>query len=725
MPASFVPRTATLDAAIEKFHNAFVNMLVGKTDGAKFVNKSDMFVVLKAAHEVNNELARCDVETPTYDPLLAELKNMMPLYEHPSGNVPFQERLDLPPTTDLELITGGMTKPKDSTAKTATTKPVTAKTTTANPPATTKPATKPDVATKRTTATAAKSTNAAGAKVTNAAGGKKVNAAGVKSIPMIEARNVVRKAVTYLSVDEDESSGEEKQEEEEESGQEEEEEEEAEVVSARPTRRRVVKSAAVITDEMEEDEGITWSLADRRQAERDAAWSGPDPKDPCSNNDTKDIRYWQFYWGPYSTPLAKPSPISREDLPNRRLNPIDKEGLGKYVLADVYDTPCIQCAGGKNTPAKPCVMVGCKPVPLATTEAEEEKERAAACASCRHHKRRCEGRSRGRSRQIVLNPFNKFNQPVKGNGKAKVKTEKVTPAAKTRAARCPAVDDVLPEADETEAVTSAGKTGRSRRPAVEEDLPNGKLETRMAAMEKTCQGLAKKIGDLDTTMRRLLKNSSEKLTLDIHKLEQAHKSTKAYVEQKTCTAMEALEELGNAVHQTLENMVNILDEVPEEVRDALQELGESAAGDDTESALHDIRATQARWADLANLVEMLIPKSMGGNAVASASHTPTPPQHAPLLPSAIVPQHTVDANPAATIADITPAATIADAAPSESPMPNDEKVDIEMTEAEPVDDNEEHASGEPEDEPTPMQQDDSEIGLNKERLVATTYIMYS
>jgi len=224
-------------------------------------------------------------------------------------------------------------------------------------------------------------------------------------------------------------------------------------------------------------------------------------------------------------------------------------------------------------------------------------------------------------------------------------------------------------------------------------------------MEKTCQDLAKKIGDLDTTMRRLLKNSSEKLTLDIYKLKQAHKSMKAYVEQKTCTTMEALEDLGNTVHQTLENMVKVLDEVPEEVQDVLEELGGSATGDDAESALHDIRAMQARWADLANLVEMLIPKSTGGNAVAHASHTLTPPQHAPLLPLAIVPQHTVDA---------TPVETIADAAPSESPMPNDEKVNIEMTEAEPVDGNEEHASGEPEDEHTPMQQDDSKIGLNKE-----------
>ena len=47
MSATYVPRTATLDDAIEKFHHAFVDMLVGKE--GKFVNKPDMYRVLQAA----------------------------------------------------------------------------------------------------------------------------------------------------------------------------------------------------------------------------------------------------------------------------------------------------------------------------------------------------------------------------------------------------------------------------------------------------------------------------------------------------------------------------------------------------------------------------------------------------------------------------------------------------------------------------------------------------
>ena len=46
MSATFVPHTTKLDDAIEKFHHAFVDMLVGKE--GKFVNKPDMYRVLQA-----------------------------------------------------------------------------------------------------------------------------------------------------------------------------------------------------------------------------------------------------------------------------------------------------------------------------------------------------------------------------------------------------------------------------------------------------------------------------------------------------------------------------------------------------------------------------------------------------------------------------------------------------------------------------------------------------
>ena len=479
MSASYVPRSPALNDAIEKFHHAFVDMLVGKTDERKFVSKPDMYKVLKAAvrnlflcmkcstdyivilqHLVNTELETCDAETPTFDPLLDELKLIKPLYDHPQGNVPVKgllnvarqfippsivRKLDSPPISDLELMTSGTTKVrgtgKDSTARTTTVKPTSTK-----PPAITKPATKTDISANGPT-----TTNAAG--VTKTPKSKPI----VKPAPdaavkeKIQPRPIKKKAVTYVELDaSDESTGDEDEgegEDEEESGQEE-EEEEVEVREVKPARRKVVKSAAVITDEMDEaaaaGKEIEWSLADKQQADKDAAWTGFDRKDPCWV-DGKDLRYGPLYWGLYSTPLAKPGPIPKEKLQDRTLNPLDREGHAKYILADVYETPCHQCVGSK-TQAKECVSARGKPNPLGAT-VEEEKERASACASCRHNKRRCEDHSRARSRQIVANPFHDHTTVTKGgSGKGKVKTEKATPAAKgapaaKRASCKPVVDN--------------------------------------------------------------------------------------------------------------------------------------------------------------------------------------------------------------------------------------------------------------------------------------------
>ncbi|KIJ93369.1 hypothetical protein K443DRAFT_12924 [Laccaria amethystina LaAM-08-1] len=48
MSTRFVPRSDTLEDVIEKFHIAFVDMLVGKMDEGKFVNKGDMYKAMQA-----------------------------------------------------------------------------------------------------------------------------------------------------------------------------------------------------------------------------------------------------------------------------------------------------------------------------------------------------------------------------------------------------------------------------------------------------------------------------------------------------------------------------------------------------------------------------------------------------------------------------------------------------------------------------------------------------
>ena len=47
--ATYVPRSPQLNNAIDKFHHTFVDMLVGKTEEGKFVNKSDMYKAMQAA----------------------------------------------------------------------------------------------------------------------------------------------------------------------------------------------------------------------------------------------------------------------------------------------------------------------------------------------------------------------------------------------------------------------------------------------------------------------------------------------------------------------------------------------------------------------------------------------------------------------------------------------------------------------------------------------------
>lgn len=211
-----------------------------------------------------------------------------------------------------------------------------------------------------------------------------------------------------------------------------------------------------------------------------------------------------------------------------------------------------------------------------------------------------------------------------------------------------------------------------------------KLEARIASLEKTCVALATKIEDQDVAMCRRLKASADKLTLDIKTLTQEHKSTKVYVQQTACTAMEALKELGNEVHQTLENMLEVLDNVPNELADALRDVAGGTAGDDADSALEGIRQMQSRWADLANLVEKLIPKTAEVVEVARASRPPTPQD--PIVPSEVAPSEVEPSEGAPSAVPLPHADEVAPAALTShiAALPNDQMGDIAMVDVEPI-----------------------------------------
>ena len=470
--------------------------------------------------DVNQELARCDADTPTFDPLLDELKRMKPLYEDPAGHVPAKpflrladlhiapsilRKLQSTPKSGTELSTGGTTTKVPVAGKQSNAKPATTKATTSKPATTTKPpASKADVGSKPTTI-ARSAGGGVPSKVTTV-----VKRDDDSHRAKVQPQPVDKKRVKYVEIHSSDASsgeeGEEKEGDEEEESDEEGEEEEVVV----KTRRKVVKSAAIITDEMDNDTGgdkkadktasrgrkvdnnagggrkmdhnagggakdrkIPWSAADIEQAELDAEWAAPDRDDPCVVNwNCKDIRYGPLYWGSYNTPLAVEGPISKEQLTDRTLNPHDRDGHAKYILADVYDTPCRSCS--RATPPKICVFAGLKPNPLGVTVGEEEKN-AAACGYCKHIKRKCEEHSRGRTRQIIENPFHDHSVmtrggSAKGKAKGETKTKGETKAkgeAKTKAETIPKVEAK---------VTLAAKNRGSRRLPAEHKVTMGKHE---------------------------------------------------------------------------------------------------------------------------------------------------------------------------------------------------------------------------------------------------------
>jgi len=216
----------------------------------------------------------------------------------------------------------------------------------------------------------------------------------------------------------------------------------------------------------------------------------------------------------------------------------------------------------------------------------------------------------------------------------------------------------------------------------------GTLQSRIMSLEGTCEDLAKKVVDMEGSLRKVINSSVDKMKLDIRRLEQDQKTTKAYVEQKTCTAMEALGGLGNAVHQTLENIMKVLDDVPEELRDALQNLAEHPDRGDVDSALQGIRHMQLQWANLANLVEGLLPKCKQVEVITQASMPPPQDLIATPVEVALQSETATSANLSLPVANVVPQSAVST---------ND--VDIEMVDGE-------HGVV---DRPASVEEDDEEV----------------
>ena len=148
--------------------------------------------------------------------------------------------------------------------------------------------------------------------------------------------------------------------------------------------------------------------------------------------------------------------------------------------------------------------------------------------------------------------------------------------------------------------------------------------------------------------------------------------------------------------------MEVLDEVPQELRDALQYIVGGPTGEEADSALEGLRVMQSRWANLADLVDGLIPKSKEVGVVARSAQSPSPPQ------GHIIPQEEVVRQDSA---DATPAASTAEAVrQSDMVMTNGvEKVHIEMGEDNQVGENSQQAGEVDGNEPMRMQQNNGQV----------------
>ena len=161
---------------------------------------------------------------------------------------------------------------------------------------------------------------------------------------------------------------------------------------------------------------IVWDAAMLKQAIEDEDFEPPRGADRY----VKEARQWEtkekvtgksrkkggkggkrgpFYWGPHDQ-LDCEGAISFEDAYDSDQNPIDEDGIRRYLVMDVFKTPCTRCTILK----KPCFFAGGEPSPLGVRGIDEQ-ELNKACAPCKESRHKCPGHSRLRKRTIIDNPF--------------------------------------------------------------------------------------------------------------------------------------------------------------------------------------------------------------------------------------------------------------------------------------------------------------------------------
>jgi len=152
----------------------------------------------------------------------------------------------------------------------------------------------------------------------------------------------------------------------------------------------------------------------------------------------------------------------------------------------------------------------------------EEEKNSAACAYCKHIKRRCEEHSRSWSWQIIANPFHDPSTAAKGgSAKAKAKVEKakaetkakVEPKGKVEPKVAPVVKSCSHHALTVQEVTMGKFYYKFPTTLMMKML--GTLQSWIMSLEGTCKDLAKKVVDMEGSLRKVINSSVDKMKLDI------------------------------------------------------------------------------------------------------------------------------------------------------------------------------------------------------------------
>ena len=184
------------------------------------------------------------------------------------------------------------------------------------------------------------------------------------------------------------------------------------------------------------NEPIVWDIATLMQAIADEEWEMPNGADRYQ----REAQKWEekgkgsgvtrkqggkggkrrpFYWGPHDE-LDYEGKVLFKVTYDLAQNPVDDHGIRRYLIMDVFPTPCNKC----TTAGKPCFFAGGVLSPLGR-HGMDELVLNKGCACCKESRHKFPGHSRLEQRTIIDNLF--YQDEVKKPKPAKPVMEDSTP----------------------------------------------------------------------------------------------------------------------------------------------------------------------------------------------------------------------------------------------------------------------------------------------------------